>query len=198
MSIGADKTGKLPLRCLLLLHSSLTPLPGQWVHCQSCKYTLGATLVIISQIFLIAHYKSFGRVTIASHNIKHVLWHAIAARVVFYSWPGLSKSSKCWYKRVCVHIFDNFNRSGRTCQTYEVSPKLFQCVSSFFNEKWIKYIHTTMSKWRLFFQSVFFPFLWAFCRLHILKSPFLLLSFLASPNIQRIYFHSEWYFFHCV
>ena len=28
-AIGADRTGKPPLRCSLLLHSSLTPLPGQ-------------------------------------------------------------------------------------------------------------------------------------------------------------------------
>ena len=29
MAIGADRTGKPLLRCSLLLHSSLTPLPGQ-------------------------------------------------------------------------------------------------------------------------------------------------------------------------
>ena len=39
--------------------------------------------------FLIARHKSFGRATIASHIIKHVLWRAIAARVAFYSHPGL-------------------------------------------------------------------------------------------------------------
>ena len=85
--IGADRTGKPPLR--LLLHSSLTPLRGQWDRHQSCKYTLGATFVIISQNFLIARHKSFGCATIARHNIKHVLWRAIAARVPFYSRPGL-------------------------------------------------------------------------------------------------------------
>ena len=31
MGIGADGTGKSPLRCLLLLHSSLTLLPDQWI-----------------------------------------------------------------------------------------------------------------------------------------------------------------------
>ena len=86
----ADRTSKPPLRCSLLLISSLTPLPSQWDRRQSCKYTLGATLVIISQKILIAHHKSFGRATIARHNIKHVLWRAIGARVAFYSRPGLS------------------------------------------------------------------------------------------------------------
>ena len=75
MVIGADRTGKPSLRCSLLLHSSLTLLPGQWDRRQSCKYTLGATFVIISQNVLIARYKSFGHATIARHNIKHVLWH---------------------------------------------------------------------------------------------------------------------------
>ena len=78
MAIGADRTGKPPLRCLFLLQSSPTLLPGQWDCHQSCKYTLGATFVIISQNFLIAR-----------HNIKHVLWCAIEARVAFYSRPGL-------------------------------------------------------------------------------------------------------------
>ena len=89
MAIGAERTGRPPVRCSLLLHSSLRPPPGQWYRCQSCKYTLGATFVIISQNFLIARHKSFGRETIACHNIKHVLWRAIAARVPFYSRPGL-------------------------------------------------------------------------------------------------------------
>ena len=84
-AIGADRTAKPPLRCSLLLHSSLTPLPGQWDPCQSCKYTSGATFVIISQNFLITRHNSFGRATIARHNIKHILWRAIAARVAFYS-----------------------------------------------------------------------------------------------------------------
>ena len=88
-AIGADRTDKPPLRCSLLLHSSLTLLPGQWDRRQSCKYTLGATFVIISQNFLIARHKSFGCATIARHNIKHVLRHAIAARVAYYSRPGL-------------------------------------------------------------------------------------------------------------
>ena len=83
------------MRCSLLLHSSLTLLPGQWDRRQSGKYTIGATLVIISEIFLIARHKSFERVTIARHNIKHVLWRAIAARVAFYSRPCLR----------CVHLF---------------------------------------------------------------------------------------------
>ena len=87
--IGADRNGKPPLSCSLLLHSSLTPLPGQWDRRQSCKYTLGATFVITSQNFLIACHKSFGRVTIARHKIKHVLWRTIAARVAFYSRPDL-------------------------------------------------------------------------------------------------------------
>ena len=78
------------MRCSLLLYSSLTPLPGQWDRRQSCKYTLGATFVIISQNFLIARHKSFGRATIARHNIKHVLWRAIAAHVALCSRPGLS------------------------------------------------------------------------------------------------------------
>ena len=43
----------------------------------------------MSQNVLIARHKSFGRATIARHNIKHVLWRAIAARVAFYSRPGL-------------------------------------------------------------------------------------------------------------
>ena len=88
-AIGADRTGKPPLRCSLFLHSSLIPLPGQWDRRQSCKDTLGATFAIIAQKFLIARHKSFGRVTIARDNIKHVLWCAIAARVAFYSRPGL-------------------------------------------------------------------------------------------------------------
>ena len=95
-AIGADRTGKLPLRCWLLLHSSLTLLPGQWNHCQSCKYTLGTTFAIISQNFLIARHKFFGRVTIACHNIKHVLWHTTAAHVAFYSRPGLFNSQQTY------------------------------------------------------------------------------------------------------
>ena len=89
MAIGADRTGKPPLRCLILLQSSPTLLPGQWDCHQSCKYTLGATFVIISQKFLIARHKSSGRATIARHNIKHVLWRVIATCVAFYSRPGL-------------------------------------------------------------------------------------------------------------
>ena len=81
------------MRCSLLLHSSLTPLPGQWDRRQSCKYTLGATFVIISQKFLIALHKSFARATIAHHNKKQVLWRAIAVRVAFYSRPGLQFES---------------------------------------------------------------------------------------------------------
>ena len=88
-AIGAERTGKPPLRWSLLLQSSLRRIPGEWDCRQSCKYTLGATFVIISQNFLIARHKSFGRATIARHNIKHVLWRAIAARVAFYSRPGL-------------------------------------------------------------------------------------------------------------
>ena len=38
---------------------------------------------------LIAHHKSFGHANFTQHNIKHVLWHAIAVRVPFYPWPGL-------------------------------------------------------------------------------------------------------------
>ena len=65
-------------------------LPGQWDRRQSCKYTLGATFGIKSQNFLIARHKSFGRATIASHNIKpFFLWRAIAARVAFYSRSNL-------------------------------------------------------------------------------------------------------------
>ena len=89
MAIGANRIGKPPLRCSLLLHSSLTPLPGQWDRHQSCEYTLGATFVIIFQNFLIACHKSLGRATIACHNIKHVLWHGIATGVAFYSQSGL-------------------------------------------------------------------------------------------------------------
>ena len=99
--IGADRTGKLPLRCWLLLHSSVTLLPGQWDHRQSCKYTLGTTFVIISQNFLIARHKFFGRVTITCHNIKHVLWRTTAAHVAFYSQPGLFISQQTYlYTRV--------------------------------------------------------------------------------------------------
>ena len=85
---GADRTGKPPLRCSLLLHSSLTPLPGQWDRRQSCKYTLGPSF-FISQNCLIVRHESFRCVTIASYIIKHVLWRAISAHVAFYSRPGL-------------------------------------------------------------------------------------------------------------
>ena len=37
--------------------------------------------------------KSFGCATFAPHNIKHVLWRAIAACVTLYSWPGLKLDS---------------------------------------------------------------------------------------------------------
>ena len=37
--------------------------------------------------------KSFGWATIACHNIKHVLWHAIATHVALYSQPGLKLDS---------------------------------------------------------------------------------------------------------
>ena len=60
MAIGGDRTVKPTLRCLLLLHSSLTPLSGQCDCSQSCKYTLGASFVIISQNFLIAHQNLLG------------------------------------------------------------------------------------------------------------------------------------------
>ena len=73
----------------LTARSLLTLLPGQWDRRQSCKYTLGTTFIIIYQNFLIACHKSFGHATIARHNIKHVLWRAIATRVAFYSRPGL-------------------------------------------------------------------------------------------------------------
>ena len=54
---------------------------------------LRATFVIISQNILTARHKSFGRATIVRHNIKHVLWRAIAARVAFYSRPGLARGT---------------------------------------------------------------------------------------------------------
>ena len=57
---GADRTSKPLLRCSLLLHSTLTPLPGQWDRGQSSKYTLGATFIIISQNFLIEHLNLLG------------------------------------------------------------------------------------------------------------------------------------------
>ena len=60
MVIGVDRTGKPLLRCSLLLHSSLTPLPGQRDCRQSSKYTTGATFIIISQIFLIEHLNLLG------------------------------------------------------------------------------------------------------------------------------------------
>ena len=37
--------------------------------------------------------KSSGCLTIACHNIKHVLWHAVAARVALYSQLGLKLDS---------------------------------------------------------------------------------------------------------
>ena len=89
--IGADRTGKPPLRCSLLLYSSLTLLTDTATRSVNlrCESTLGVTFVIISQNVLIARHKSFGRATIARHNIKHVLWRAIAALLAFYSRPGL-------------------------------------------------------------------------------------------------------------
>ena len=63
------------------------PQTSQWDRRQSCKYALGATFVMISQNFLIARHKCFGRATITRHNIKHVLWRAIVACVAFYSRP---------------------------------------------------------------------------------------------------------------
>ena len=47
--------------------------------------SLGATFVVISQKFFVARHKSFGRATIAHHNMKHVLWRVIATRVAFFS-----------------------------------------------------------------------------------------------------------------
>ena len=92
-AIGADSSGKPPLRCSLLMHSSLTPLPGQWDRHQSCKYSLGATFVITSHNFFITRHKSFGCATLARHNIKHVLWHAIAARMALLTArPGIDIS----------------------------------------------------------------------------------------------------------
>ena len=79
-----------------------SPLPGQWDRYQSCKYTFGATFGI-SQHFLIARHKSFGRATVAHHYIKHVLWHAIAASVAFYSRPGLIQ----WI-RMNFHLWDYY------------------------------------------------------------------------------------------
>ena len=112
MAIGADRTGKPPLKCSLLLHSSLTPLPDQWDHRQSCKYTLGATFIIISQNFLIACHKSFAHATITRHNIKHVLWCAIAACVAFCSRPGL-----LW--------------------SYEYQTFILPCLQQTINKKWL-------------------------------------------------------------
>ena len=104
MAIGADRTGKPPLRCSLLLLSSLAPLPGQWDRRQCCKYTLGATFVSIAQNILIARHKSLGRATIARHNIKHALCRAIAARVAFYSQPGLKPINEPCFFHSCLSI----------------------------------------------------------------------------------------------
>ena len=92
-AIGADRTGKPPLRCSVLLHSSLTPLPGQWNHCQSCKYTLGATFIIISKKNLIARHKSFGM--FYGMRLPHV-WHfthgqAWNVRVAFLQFTSLAR-----------------------------------------------------------------------------------------------------------
>ena len=125
MAIGLDKTDKPPLRCLLLLHSSLTLLPGQWDHHQSCKYTLGATFVIIFQHFLITHHKSFGHATIAHVNIKHFLWRAIATRVTFYSRPGLNICMPvCWKSRDNVNPFDCLLLSFRMEDVFDEIFKL--------------------------------------------------------------------------
>ena len=67
MAIGADRTSKSLLKCLLLLHSSLISLPGQWDHRQSCKYTLGAISLLYLKIF-------------QSHAITFLgvrLWHTL-------------------------------------------------------------------------------------------------------------------------
>ena len=120
-AIGVNRTGKPPLRCWLLLHSSLTPVPGQWDRRQSCKYTLGSTFVIISQNFLIARHKSFGCATIARHNIKHVLWGAIATRVAFYSRPGLIKIKYFLflrYVKIWVGITWKLTRFVVICKTF--------------------------------------------------------------------------------
>ena len=80
--------------------------------------------------------------------------HKIVTSNFSYIATPTNKSSECQYKRVCVHSFDHFNMDGTTCQAREESPISFQCISSFFDEKWTKYVHTTMNKWGLFFQSV--------------------------------------------
>ena len=81
-AIDADRTGKPPLRCSLLLHSSLTPRPSQWDCRQNCKYTLGATFVIISQNVLIARHKLLG--VRLSHSIN--FW---ACGILLTARPGL-------------------------------------------------------------------------------------------------------------
>ena len=126
------------MRCLLLLHSSLTLLPGQWDCRQSCKYTLGATFIIISQKILIARHKSFGCATIARHNIKHVLWRAIAACMAFYSRPGLYTNNNVFFRILKnKKILNNLLRS----LNFRFPVKCFYRSGSqfIFSEKWIQH-----------------------------------------------------------
>ena len=71
MAIGADRTDKPPLRCSLLLHSSLTPLPGQWDGYQSCKYIFGYTLFVI--------------ISLTWYNYKQCILQAIKGRCLQYA-----------------------------------------------------------------------------------------------------------------
>ena len=126
MATGADRPGKPPLRCLLLLHSLLTPLPVQWDRRQSWKCTLGATFIIISQKFLITRHKSLGCVTTARRSIKHVLWLAIAARVAFYSRPGLPFKTPSW-------LFFTFFKLQKW---YQIAQSLTNASKNYFKKKY--------------------------------------------------------------
>ena len=62
-----------------------------------------------------------------------------------------NKCSKGQYKGVCVYnTFDHFNADGMPCKTCR-APWCFN-ASFFFDGKWTKYVHTTMSKLGSFFN----------------------------------------------
>ena len=94
-------------------------LPSQWDRCQSCKYTLGTTFGIISQNFLIARHKYFGRAAIAHLNIKQFygvrlphVWHFIHGQAC-NAW-NLFKNITKDMRRMSITSFRCFYYSLRT------------------------------------------------------------------------------------
>ena len=126
--------------------------------------------------------------SLCSHDIASLSYWIVLTLAM-----SSNKCSKWQYEGVCVYTFDHFNTDGMPCKTCR-APWCFN-VSFFFDGKWTKYVHTKMSKLGSFFNlscgkstiicsTTFLLSLLQVTHLEILLCS--LLSFLWSPNIQRI------------